>query len=129
MKNITRIGAYGVCKENERILLVPKRSGLYKGQLDLPGGRIEFGETPEETLRREFIEEAACGFKEVKLLCNLVCLTELPDSQFHHIGLIYSIYGSFTLPQEPEDEFYWIEFSQLSSTALTPFARQALNYV
>ena len=45
------IGCYGVVYNDEgEVLLIKKARGAYKGQFDLPGGGIEYGETAEETL-------------------------------------------------------------------------------
>lgn len=57
MKEHQHIGCYGLFIKNEKILLIKKKTGPYDGLLDLPGGSFEFGETPEETLKREFQEE------------------------------------------------------------------------
>lgn len=130
MKKVTRIGVYGICRENNCMLLVPKKSGPYKGMLDLPGGGIEFGEAPEETLRREFEEEVASSFNKAELLFNVSYFTEHSDLQFHHVGMIYSISGRLDLTDKlPEDEFYWIELPKLAATALTPFAAHAVKYL
>ena len=53
MKQIKHIGSYGLILENNKILLIKKHGGPYDGKLDLPGGTIEYGEKPEETLVRE----------------------------------------------------------------------------
>ena len=39
-----RIGVYGVIIQNEKIALVRKAGGGYKGKLDLPGGGMEHKE-------------------------------------------------------------------------------------
>ncbi|WP_263118601.1 NUDIX domain-containing protein [Cellulomonas fimi] len=53
-------GVYGIwLDKGGRIPLIRKSRGPYTGLLDLPGGTPEVGETPEQTLRRELIEE--CG--------------------------------------------------------------------
>jgi ribosomal protein S18 acetylase RimI-like enzyme len=70
-RQIMRTGAYGVATQNGKILLITQQSGPYQGKFDLPGGRIEFGETIEETLRREFYEEVSMHFESMKFLCNL----------------------------------------------------------
>ena len=54
----TRIGAYGLIIRENEIALIKKARGGYKGLLDIPGGGIEHGESPEETLIREIKEEA-----------------------------------------------------------------------
>ena len=47
------LGIYGLCIKDDKILVIKKARGLYKGKFDLPGGRIEFGESFEESLKRE----------------------------------------------------------------------------
>ncbi len=57
MKRHTHLGVYGVLVRNNQVLLVRKGRGPHTGKWDFPGGTIEFGETPYETLLREFEEE------------------------------------------------------------------------
>ena len=54
----THIGAYGIIIKDDKIALVKKARGGYKGKFDLPGGGIEHQELPNETLEREIMEEA-----------------------------------------------------------------------
>jgi 8-oxo-dGTP diphosphatase len=55
---VSRVGAYVVIpNEQQQLILVQAPNGAYF----LPGGEIEAGETKEETVRRELIEEL--GFK------------------------------------------------------------------
>ena len=67
MKEHQHIGCYGLFIKNEKILLIKKKTGPYDGLLDLPGGSFEFGETPEETLKREFQEETSFQVKKDNL--------------------------------------------------------------
>lgn len=55
-KNI-RVGVYGLLLRDNKILMIKKSRGPYKGKFDLPGGKIEDNESMEEALKREFIEE------------------------------------------------------------------------
>ena len=57
----THVGAYGIMIKDNKIALVRKARGGYKGKLDLPGGGIEHTEQPFETLKREIREEAGIG--------------------------------------------------------------------
>lgn len=52
-------GVYGAWLQNGLLVTVEKARGPYTGWLDLPGGAPEPGESHEETLRRELVEE--CG--------------------------------------------------------------------
>ncbi len=40
----------------------------YHGHWELPGGRLEFGESPEQTLKREVFEETKLTFEPIRLL-------------------------------------------------------------
>lgn len=90
----SRIGAYGVIIRNEKIALVRKANGGYKGKLDLPGGGIEYGELPLETLKRELMEEISGTVVDAKLLdvTSVNIRWEMKTDLFenlHHIGILY----------------------------------------
>ncbi len=63
--------------------------------MDLPGGTIEFSETPAETLERELQEEVGIVVKDYKLFdANSVSFNwQYEDSiiNVHHIGIFYNI--------------------------------------
>lgn len=40
MKEFRHLGVYGILIKNDKILLIKKGNGPYKGLLDLPGGTI-----------------------------------------------------------------------------------------
>jgi len=60
-------GVYGVAIKDDKILMIKKSRGPYIGMYDLPGGRMEEGESMEEGLRREFVEEVDCKISEISL--------------------------------------------------------------
>ena len=68
MKQIKHLGVYGLIVRNDKIVLIKKVGGPYDGKLDLPGGTIEWGETPEQTLIRELKEEAGIDVTKYELL-------------------------------------------------------------
>lgn len=49
----THLGVYALLMYGDAVILVRKGRGPYSGKWDLPGGRIEFGEAPQEALERE----------------------------------------------------------------------------
>ena len=57
----------GVCIKDGKVLLARHTYGAGKGMLIIPGGYVDFGETPEETLVREFQEETGVTVKAGKL--------------------------------------------------------------
>lgn len=61
----------GYLEKNDRILLglrEDRPSKIYRNQWDLPGGQIEPGETAEEALRREFLEETGLTIVNAHLM-------------------------------------------------------------
>ena len=96
MKEHKHIGVYALLIKNDQILLIKKVTGPYDGKLDLPGGTIEFGETPEETLKRELLEETGIEVIEYQLYdANSVVVSwkhqDNIDVKTHHIGFFYKI--------------------------------------
>lgn len=120
--------------DGSKILLTLKKSGPYKGLWGLPGGAIEFGETPEEALKRELIEETALVGAELELLCVATNFGEVDYHgervEFHHIGIIYKVRNALLNPNlTPEEEGRWALLADLKQEELTPFAQQILSHV
>ena len=84
-----QIGVKALIENNGKILLI-KRSSKYgemQGYWDIPGGRIKFGEEPEEGLRREVLEET--GLKIDKLNGILDASTVWKDEAKHIVRITY----------------------------------------
>ena len=95
MKQFQHLGAYGLIIRNDEIVLIKKVGGPYNGKLDLPGGTVEWGEKPEETLLRELKEEVGIEVKKYSLLdANSSTFEWNHNEQLelgHHIGIFYLI--------------------------------------
>ncbi len=121
-KKITRIGVYGVVMNEGKILAVRQQRGPYAGKLDFPGGGIEFGESAEQALRREFAEEVAMEFDSVQLIDNLTAIVDVPRTSsqepymFYQIGMIYRVHGCRLLKHgKPGDlQLVWVDLRALS---------------
>ena len=95
MKEHTHLGVYGLLMKDEKILLVNKSGGPYDGKLDLPGGSFRFGETPDDALKREFLEEVGINVLDYSLYdfdsVKARWCSEHDDFVVHHIGSFYII--------------------------------------
>ena len=88
---------YGLVIKEEEVLLIKKAVGPYKGKLDLPGGTVNFGERPNETLIREFDEETGLAITDYSLfdVDSVKFLYKENDKSImvHHVGIFYKILG------------------------------------
>ncbi len=84
---LPRAGAYGILVHDGRIACA--QIGYTKFTYDLPGGAIDPGETPEQALKREFVEETGLDVKVGKLV------TELNHYFIHDDGTPYNNHCRF----------------------------------
>lgn len=68
MSELYRVSAKGVVLMGGKILLVRKINGMW----DLPGGRLEAGEAPEEALVREVREETGILARPIRLIHGFI---------------------------------------------------------
>lgn len=133
----THVGAYGVIVKDDKITLVKKARGEYKGKLDLPGGGIEHTELPEEALKREIMEEAGINITNYKLLdvvaTNIKWEME-PNlwEDLHHIGILYTVDTNEHLLKNEADGLdsngaNWYNIAELNKKELSPFTILALE--
>ncbi len=133
----THIGAYGIIVQGDKIALVRKARGGYKGKLDLPGGGIEHTELPSETLRREIMEEAGIPITSYELFdvtaTNIKWEMEKDLwEDLHHIGILYKVEtNELSLKAESDgldsDGANWYSIVDLSKDELSPFAKYVLE--
>lgn len=133
----THVGAYGVIIKDNKIILVKKARGGYKGKLDLPGGGMEHTELPEEALKREIMEEAGINIANYKLLdvvaTNIKWEME-PNlwEDLHHIGILYTVDTNEYLLKNEADGLdsngaNWYNIAELNKKELSPFTILALE--
>ena len=70
MKTIHVVAAV-ICdniKTKNKIFATARGYGEFKGQWEFPGGKIEFGETPQKALKREIKEELDVEIKIDQLI-------------------------------------------------------------
>lgn len=89
----TRVAAYALLAQEKRILLcrlspeVPKWAGYWT----LPGGGIDFGESPEDAMVREVKEETGLDVEPVSLAGVDSILLQKEDEDLHGIRIVYHV--------------------------------------
>ena len=133
MEKYTHLGVYGVLIKDGSILLVRKARGPYKGKWDLPGGSIEFGEEPEQTLKREFLEETGLGSirgrMQTAVSCTIIYERTVDElEEMHHIGIIYQVeleMANAPIKRDGDGQdslgAEWIPLEKLKFIPVTPF--------
>lgn len=130
------IGAYGIIIQNEKIVLIKKAIGGYKGKLDLPGGGIEHFELPKEALKREIMEEAGLEVIDYQLFdatsTNISWqMKENMIEDLHHFGILYIVKARGKIKSEPDgidsNGADWYKINELKKEDLSPFTIYSLE--
>lgn len=133
----TRPGAYALVTSGDHIVLVTTGQGPYKGMWNLPGGGIEFGETPEEALRRELEEETGLVDLPDPELVDSLSQTEThplqPDTEMHLLGFLFRVELATRVPVKSVPDgndslgASWIQRDDIASLTIGRFARRGVD--
>lgn len=134
----THLGVYGLIVSGNGVILIQKGRGPYTGKWDLPGGGIEFGESPREALVRELREETALTVLSAtpRDTMSVRFTHTLPDGRqedLHHIGIIYGVAVASLEPLRAAADGQdsrgarLVPLEEVRSLSLTPFAASALE--
>lgn len=140
MNRHTHLGVYGLIECEGEFLLIRKARGPYRGKWDLPGGRPEFGESPELALVREIEEETGLTDLEVAICgarSNVVhWLYQGQPEELYHVGILYDVRLKFATDAtkiRKESDGHdslgagWFTRDQVQEVALTPFAEHMIR--
>ena len=115
MKSI-RVSA-AVIHRDGKILATQRGYGEYKGKWEFPGGKREEGESGEEALYREIIEELDSKVKIEKLICT----TDYDYPTFHLTMDVYLstlIEGKLTLLEHEDAQ--WVSLDSIDDLDWLP---------
>jgi ADP-ribose pyrophosphatase YjhB (NUDIX family) len=117
-----RVAAYGLARRGGAVLLVHTASDGWW----LPGGGVEFGETPEECLTREFAEEAGLRVRVhgIRAVVSDVGDVIAESMRLHSVRLIYTVEVDEGTPAEARDgttnEVRWVPDGDVPALPLLP---------
>lgn len=131
-KQHTTVRAYGVLLHEGRTVLVRSSNPRHDPPLWwLPGGGIDFGEGPEETLVREFHEETGLVVSEPALLAVTSDLRRRDNGdRIHTVRILYTVtLAGGELRHEVHgttDHAGWFDLGDLEALNVADYARVAL---
>ncbi|MGK2851396.1 MAG: NUDIX hydrolase [Candidatus Limnocylindrales bacterium] len=131
----TRVAAYAVCRdEGGRVLLCHIAPSVGAGDLwTLPGGGLDFGESPTAAVVRELLEETGYRGEVVDLLdVSDRLFVEVADADRRHaIRIVYAVRViDGTLRDEPDgstDTCRWFTLEEAWRLRLGELARRTLE--
>ena len=128
------MAAYGLVRDGAGRLLLARAAPTLTiaGRWFLPGGGVQHGEHPVDSLRREIEEEAGLTVAVGPLLDVLSDVRPLPDGvQLHTVRLIYRVDSwEGTLRAEAEgttDAVGWFGEDELASLPLAHYVETVVN--
>ncbi len=112
-KQIQKTTVKGIFYNDGKILFAKD----HKGRWELPGGKVEFNETIEETLKRECTEEL--GFKNIQVgdIVNAWTFSStVNDIDYHFIVLVYECNTDEMIikPSDEHEEHAWIPLDEIN---------------
>jgi 8-oxo-dGTP pyrophosphatase MutT (NUDIX family) len=118
-----------VLRAEGRVLMLHRTAGTW----EFPGGRLEWGESPEEAINRELIEELGYKVPATPKFIHVYNYIS-NDKTRHSILLHYFLAIEYipelhATPEEPEPEVVWLTKADLSRIIPNPeFIEQIFAY-
>jgi 8-oxo-dGTP diphosphatase len=127
------VAAYADIRDAAGQILLVQTIEAIGGRWFLPGGGVEFGEHPDDAVRREVREETGLTVLTAQLRQVVSDVIELPDETLHSIRFIYS-----AVVDDPADilrneiggstvKAAWFRPDQLAELPLTEFVMTYLT--
>lgn len=114
------VSCAGIIKDGENILLLDL---TYLAGFGLPGGIIQAGETAEQTLRREILEETGLAAETARYLFSVnSSIREIPT-----LSLIFEVEVTGNLRQSKEGSLHWLKPADVMQRMAYQSGKQALE--
>lgn len=126
---IQKISVKALFYNNDRVLMLKDD----KGNWELPGGKLEFGEHPKDTLKRELEEELALADVVIDEVVNVWDFTaKYADDDYQFVIVVFKCSSSeykITISDE-HTEYKWADLSEIDILPMKDGHRSTIkNYL
>jgi ADP-ribose pyrophosphatase len=104
IKHPGAVAVIPITKDNKIVLVEQFRKPLEKSLVEIPAGKVEIGEAPEVTARRELEEETGYTTNELSFVTSFYTSPGFAD-ELMHIYITDELEKMDTPPASDEDEF------------------------
>ncbi len=124
-----QVAVGAVIFKDDKVLLVRRKNPPAQGEWAIPGGKVKWGETLRQALKREIMEETNLDIEPVRLLKVVEVLPDEIQSTFHYVILDYmaTIKGGQLMPGDDALAVGWFGKEDLKQILTTPSTRKLLQ--
>lgn len=125
---IQRVTTKGLIRDDDKIFMVRDQAGNW----ELPGGKIEFGESPEITLKREFLEELGVNNVEIGKIINVWDFTtKANQNDYHFVVLVYECKADLSNIKISDEhiEYKWIDLKDIDKYPMRDGYKETLMLI
>ncbi|OQA03293.1 MAG: 8-oxo-dGTP diphosphatase [bacterium ADurb.Bin400] len=102
-----------------------------EGTWTMPGGKMHFGESFEDTCYRETMEETGIAINRDSIKLISIANDHVPDAHFVTIGFLCEEFEGEPQVMEPDEitRWQWFELNDLPANLFFPSAKVLNNYL
>jgi mutator protein MutT len=119
-----RIAVRAIIRKDDRTLLLRRATGRASilGKYELPGGKLEYGEQPEDALLR-YIRDGTNLTVQTTQLFDVLTYIDHDDRDIQYVFILYLVSlgagGSKVVLNSEYDHYFWKKMSDIQQTDLT----------
>ncbi|WP_052045289.1 NUDIX hydrolase [Caloranaerobacter azorensis] len=123
-----RVLTKALIRKGEEILLLKRKDGSFgSGLWDIPGGKLEFGELPIESLEREIFEETSLKVKVIRPISISSGINETKTKQYITIVFLCDYQGGDIKLNDEHSEYKWVSISKIDDLEKIYYVDEAIN--